>query len=49
MDEILYYEDLSYIPKVIQIKLISRSHDNLLIDFFSIEKTGNLKFENTTS
>ena len=36
--QVLYYQGLLYIPKVIYSELISRYHDNLFIGHFDIEK-----------
>ncbi len=38
MEDVLYYQGLPYVPKVICFKLISRHHDNSLIGHFGIEK-----------
>ncbi len=35
----LYYHGLPYVPKVIRSKLISRHHNNPLVDYFGIKKT----------
>ena len=37
--EILHFQDLLYVPKIICIKLISRYYNNLLASHFEIEKT----------
>lgn len=42
IEEVLYYQSLLYVSKVIYIKLISRYYDNPLADHFGIKKT-NLK------
>ncbi len=39
IEQVLYYQNLLYIPKVICSELINRYHDNPLIGYFSIEKT----------
>ncbi len=36
--QVLYYESLPYVPKVICSEQISRYHDNLLAGHFGIEK-----------
>lgn len=36
--EVLHYQSLLYIPKVIYSELISRHHDNLFAGHFDIEK-----------
>ncbi len=38
----LYYQGLSYVPKVIRSELISRHHDDPLVGYFGIEKTREL-------
>ena len=40
--QVLYYQELLYIPKVIRLKLISRYHNNPLAGHFGIEKTRKL-------
>ena len=40
--EVLYYQGLLYVPKVICVELISRYHDNLLAGHFDIKKTQKL-------
>ena len=40
--QVLYYQGLPYVPKVIRLKLISRHYDNLLAGYFGIEKTREL-------
>ena len=35
----LHYQGLPYVPEIIQIELISKHHDNLLVGYFGIEKT----------
>ena len=40
--QVLYYQDLPYIPKVIHLELISRYHNNSLAGYFGIEKTWKL-------
>ncbi len=42
IEQVLYYQDLPYVPKVICSELISRHHDNLLAGHFGIEKTREL-------
>ena len=42
IDEILHYQGLPFVPKVIQTELISRYHNDLLAGHFVIEKTGKL-------
>ncbi len=37
--QVLYYQGLSYIPKVICLELINRHYDNPFAGHFSIEKT----------
>ena len=37
--QVLYYQSLPYVSKIIHSKLISRHHNNLLAGHFSIEKT----------
>ena len=37
--QVLYYQSLLYIPKVIRLELISRKHINSLASHFDIEKT----------
>lgn len=37
--EVLHYQGLSYVPKVICAQLISRHHDNFLVSHFKIKKT----------
>ena len=39
INRVLYYQDLPYIPEIIQTKLISRHYNNLLAGYFGIEKT----------
>ncbi len=39
IEQVLYYQGLSYVPKVIRLELISRHHDDPLAGYFSIEKT----------
>ena len=39
IEQVLYFQGLPYIPKVICSKLISRHHDNLLAGYFEIKKT----------
>ncbi len=42
IEQVLYYQGLPYIPKVIYLELISRHHDNPLVSHFGIEKTQEL-------
>ena len=42
VDSMFHYQGLSFIPKIIRVKLISRHHDDLLAGYFSIEKTRKL-------
>ncbi len=42
IEQILYYQGLPYVPKVIRSELISRHHDDPLVDHFGIEKTREL-------
>ncbi len=37
--QVLHYQSLPYVPKVICSELISRHHNDPLVDNFSIEKT----------
>ncbi len=39
IEQVLYYQSLLYIPKVIYSELISRYHNDLLAGYFGIEKT----------
>ena len=39
LNKILYYQSLSYIPKIIKSELISKHHNNLLARYFGIKKT----------
>ncbi len=39
IEQVLYYQGLLYIPKVIHSELISRHHDNPFAGHFGIEKT----------
>ncbi len=39
IEQVLHYQGLLYIPKVIYSELISRHHNNLLVGHFGIEKT----------
>ena len=41
MDDILYYQSLPFIFKAIQKELISYHHNNLLTNYFDIEKIAN--------
>lgn len=38
IDEVLHNQGLPYIPEIIQIKLISHHHDDLLVGYFEIDK-----------
>ncbi len=38
IEQVLYYQSLPYVPKVIWSELISRHYDNPLADHFGIEK-----------
>ncbi len=42
IEQVLHYQSLPYIPKVIRSELISRHHDNPLAGHFGIEKTREL-------
>ncbi len=42
IEEVLNYQGLSYVSKVIRSKLISRHHNNPLVGHFGIEKTREL-------
>ncbi len=42
IEQVPYYQDLSYVPKVICLELISRHYDNPLASYFDIEKTQEL-------
>ena len=42
MEEVLHYQGLLYIPKVIYSKLKNKYHNNLLVGQFGIEKTPEL-------
>ena len=35
----LHYQSLLFVPKTIWMKLITRYHNNLVVDYFGIEKT----------
>lgn len=39
VEEILHYQRLSYVPKIIFSKLINRHYDDPLVDYFKISKT----------
>lgn len=41
-EDILYYQDILYILKIIQSKFISRHHNDLLAGYFGIEKSRDL-------
>ena len=38
VNKVLYYQELPFVPEIIQKKLISRHYDNLLAGFFGINK-----------
>ncbi len=40
--QVLYYQGLPYIPKIIRSKLMSKHHDDPLVGHFGIEKTWKL-------
>ncbi len=40
--QMLYYQGLSYVPKVIRSELISRHHNDALVGHFGIKKTQEL-------
>ncbi len=42
IEQVLYYQGLPYVPKVIHSELISRHHDDPLAGHFGIEKTREL-------
>ncbi len=42
IEQVLHYQSLPYIPKVIRSELISRHHDDPLVGHFGIEKTREL-------
>ncbi len=42
IEQVLHYQDLPYVPKVIRSELISRQHDDPLAGHFGIEKTQEL-------
>ncbi len=42
IEQVLYYQGLPYVPKVIRSELISRHHDNPFADHFGIVKTQEL-------
>ena len=42
IEEMFYYQGLSYIAKVIYLELISRHYNNSLASHFDIEQTGKL-------
>ena len=39
IDSILYHQGLFYVLEIIEIELISKHYNNLLIGFFGIKKT----------
>ena len=39
---VLHHQDLSYVPEIIRMELISRHHDNPLASHFGIKKTREL-------
>ena len=42
IDGVLYHQGLSFVPEAIQTEIISRYHDDLLVGYFSINKTKDL-------
>lgn len=42
VDKVLHFQGVLYIPKTIYTKVINRHYDNLLADYFRIEKTSEL-------
>ncbi len=42
IEQVLYYQDLSYVPKVIHSELISKHHDKPLASHFGMKKTREL-------
>ena len=42
IEQVLYYQGLPYVPKVIHSELINRHHDDLLAGHFGIKKTRKL-------
>ena len=42
IDGMLHYQDLSYVPEIIQTKFISRHHNDALAGHFGFEKTRKL-------
>ncbi len=46
IEQVFYYQSLSYVPKVIRSKLISRHHNYFLAGHFSIEKSWELIAKN---
>ena len=42
IDGVLHHQGLFYVPEIIRTELISRHHDNPLVDYFGIEKTHEL-------
>ena len=42
IEQVLYYQSLPYVPKVIRLELISRYHDNPFAGHFSIKRTQEL-------
>ena len=42
IDDVLHHQSLPYIPEIIQTKLISKYHNNLLAGHFGIKKTHEL-------
>ena len=42
IERVLQYKGFLYIPEIIQLELISRHHDNLLVGHFEIDKTREL-------
>ena len=39
IEQVLHFEGLLYVPKVIRLELISRHHNNLFAGYFGIKKT----------
>ena len=42
VEGVLHYQDLPYLPEIIKTEIISKHHDNLLVDHFGIKKTWGL-------
>lgn len=45
-ETILYHQSLPYIPEIVKHKVISRYHNNLLVDYFGIKKAKELRVRN---